>query len=168
MTTFTGKGMVGNHSARMTKDEWLTPPELIKALGPFDLDPCAPVVRPWPTAHQHFTIEDDGLSKTWPKQCRVWLNPPYGQFTDDWLEKLAEHGNGIALIFARTETQTWFNWVWDTASAVIFLRGRLNFHHVSGQRAERNAGAPSALVAYGEMNANRFSECSYLGKLIRL
>ncbi len=24
------------------KEEWLTPPEIIQALGTFDLDPCAP------------------------------------------------------------------------------------------------------------------------------
>jgi len=42
---------IGSHqSAAMMKDEWLTPPDIIKALGPFDLDPCAPIVRPWPTA----------------------------------------------------------------------------------------------------------------------
>lgn len=31
------------------KDEWLTPPAIIKALGEFDLDPCAPVgwQTPW-------------------------------------------------------------------------------------------------------------------------
>ena len=31
------------------KDEWLTPPEIIKALGTFDLDPCASTTRSWPT-----------------------------------------------------------------------------------------------------------------------
>ena len=28
------------------KDEWLTPLEIIRALGEFDLDPCSPVRRP--------------------------------------------------------------------------------------------------------------------------
>lgn len=57
-------------------DEWLTPPEIIKALGDygFDLDPCAPVVSPFITARKCFTIEDDGLSKDW--FGRVWLNHP--------------------------------------------------------------------------------------------
>lgn len=35
--------------------EWLTPRNIVDALGPFDLDPCAPIVRPWPTAVQHYT-----------------------------------------------------------------------------------------------------------------
>jgi hypothetical protein len=159
-------GMGSHHSATFYKDEWLTPPEVIKALGPFDLDPCAPIVRPWDTALQHYSVKDDGLSQPW--HGRVWLNPPYGEHTGDWLERLVSHGNGIALIFARTETETWFQWVWPLASAILFIRGRLYFHHVSGQRARKNSGAPSALVAYGEENANRLDNCSYPGKLIRL
>lgn len=56
------------------KDEWLTPPEIITALGPFDLDPCSPVNRPWATANNHYTILDDGYNKKW--FGRVWCNPP--------------------------------------------------------------------------------------------
>lgn len=42
------KGMGSHQSAAMLKDEWLTPPEIIQALGgpeSFDLDPCAPINR---------------------------------------------------------------------------------------------------------------------------
>ena len=27
------------------KEEWLTPPEIVAAFGPFDLDPCSPINR---------------------------------------------------------------------------------------------------------------------------
>ena len=37
-------------------DEHLTPPWLIQSVGPFDLDPCAPIKRPWPTAKHHYTV----------------------------------------------------------------------------------------------------------------
>lgn len=160
------KGMSGHESHIMGKDEWLTPPEIIRAIGPFDLDPCAPIVRPWPTALQHFTIEDDGLSKKW--FGRVWMNPPYGNFTKNWLEKLVEHENGIALIFARTETQDWFRWIWPAAHAVFFIEGRLKFHHVSGNRAKRNSGAPSALIAYGKNNVESIRKSAIQGKLVVL
>ena len=146
-----GNGMGSHQSARMEKDEWLTPPELLAKLGPFDLDPCSPVKRPWPTAEKHLTIEDNGLQKPW--SGRVWCNPPYGRETAIWLAKLAEHGNGVALIFARTETDMFFRQVWDRADALLFLRGRLHFHHVTGVRAKANAGAPSVLAAYGKRNA---------------
>lgn len=76
-------------------NEWLTPPEIIEALGPFDLDPCAPIERPWPTANRHYTVEDDGLRQPW--DGFVWVNPPYGPHTWKWLHKLAEHGRGRAV-----------------------------------------------------------------------
>ncbi len=47
------------------KEEWLTPPSLIHKLGKFDLDPCAPINRPWDTATSYFTINDDGLQQNW-------------------------------------------------------------------------------------------------------
>ena len=60
------------------KDEWLTPPPILQALGEFDLDPCSPINRPWDTANNHLTINDNGLSQTWGGiSTRVWCNPPY-------------------------------------------------------------------------------------------
>jgi len=107
------------------KDEWLTPPEIVKALGVFDLDPCAPVARPWDTALNHFTIEDDGLAQPW--FGRVWLNPPYGDAAPDWLKKMTGHNVGTALTFARTETAMFFDSIWDKAHAVKFIKRRLTF-----------------------------------------
>lgn len=46
-------------------DEWLTPPEILRVLGPFDLDPAAPVVRPWDMAVRHYTKLDDGMAQPW-------------------------------------------------------------------------------------------------------
>lgn len=166
MNRFDGKSMGGHQSAKMGKDEWLTPPEIISALGPFDLDPCSPIARPWPTAKRHFTIKDDGLSQQW--FGRVWLNPPYGKYTDSWLQKLSDHGTGTALVFARTETTCWVNWVWSKASGVLFLAGRLNFYHVSGARARANSGAPSALVSYGLDDACKLEKSGIYGKFIAL
>ena len=133
-------------------DEWLTPPEIIKALGPFDLDPCAPVNRPWDTASRHYTVQDNGLTQPW--YGRVWLNPPYGRETFTWMERLAEHGNGIALIFARTETKGFHEQIWRKAKAVFFFEGRLKFHYVDGRQGG-TANAPSCLVAYDNENAMR-------------
>jgi len=160
-------GMGSHQSARMEKDEWLTPPELLQRLGPFDLDPCSPGRRrPWNTAATHFSLEDNGLARKW--FGRVWLNPPYGRETGIWLDKLAQHGDGIALIFARTETEMFFEHVWDKADALLFLRGRLHFHHVDGRRAAHNSGAPSVLVAYGERNVQALEAAADLGHIVYL
>lgn len=159
-------GMGSHQSAAMLNDEWLTPPRVVLTLGGFDLDPCSPINRPWNTAKKHYTVEDDGLVQPW---CgRVWLNPPYGRMTGAWLEKLAAHGNGIALIFARTETEMFFEHVWNKADAVFFIRGRLHFHYVNGDRASANAGAPSCLVVYGQQNIAAISDSGLDGQLLIL
>lgn len=158
---------IGSHqSARMKNDEWLTPPSVLAALGRFDLDPSAPICRPWDTAAKHFTIEDDGLAQPW--HGRVWLNPPYGSEAGKWLARLAEHGTGTALIFARTETSMFFEHVWPRASALLFLRGRLHFHYVDGRRAQANSGAPSVLIGYGRADADILASCGLDGQLVRL
>lgn len=132
------------------KDEYLTPPEIIRALGKFELDPCAPIDRPWDMARLHYTRENNGLDRPW--FGRVWLNPPYGNETGKWLQRLKEHGNGIALIFARTETKNFHNYIWPHANAILFIRGRVAFYSVEGKKYP-NAPSPSCLVAYGRANA---------------
>ena len=159
---------IGSHqSAKMKNDEWLTPPEIIKALGDFDLDPCSPVNRPWPTARAHFDKTLDGLRLPWAG--RVWLNPPYGKEAAEWLKKLSTHNNGIALIFARTETAMFFEYVWGKARGVLFLRGRLRFHLPDGSLPKgTNSGAPSVLIAYGEENVVALEKSGIAGKFIPL
>lgn len=147
------------------REEWLTPPNIVKALGPFDLDPCAPVKRLFDTAAKHFTVEDNGLIQPW--NGRVWLNPPYGDQTVLWMKRMAEHGNGIALIFARTETATFFPWVWDHADAMLFMRGRVRFYNVNGEQGG-TAGAPSVLIAYGGGNSEALTRCGLAGRVVRL
>lgn len=159
-------GMGSHHSAASQTDEWLTPPELVNALGPFDLDPCSPGDRrPWDTAARHYSIEDDGLRQPW--SGRVWLNPPYSD-ASHWLRRMSEHNNGTALIFARTETAAWFDYVWPYATALLFIRGRMNFHFVDGRRSGYNSGAPSVLIAYGESDAAVLASEPVPGRYVRL
>lgn len=158
---------MGSHerTIRGETNEWLTPPYIIEALGPFDLDPCSPVGRPWDTAAKHYTIEDDGLAQEW--DGLVWCNPPYGPDTEVWLARLAAHGNGLALIFARTETKWFQRTVWERADAVLFLDGRLRFHRVDGTEEKKsNAGAPSCIVGYGELAVARIRACGLAGRFV--
>ena len=160
------KGIGGHQSHKMLKDEWLTPPEILNKLGSFDLDPCSPINRPWDTAKNYYTIKDNGLEQDW--YGRVWMNPPYGNQTENWLKKLADHKNGIALIFARTETKMFFSQVWDRADSILFIEGRLFFHHVDGSRAKSNSGAPSCLISYDSNNTAILKSSGIKGKLVIL
>lgn len=129
--------------------EWYTPPHIFRALGvEFDLDPCSPPGGlPWVPAQRALSIEDDGLRQRW--NGRVWLNPPYGKETGAWVEKLSHHGDGIALVFARTDT-AWFQAHVPYASRLCFIRGRLAFVGEDGRPLAGRAGAPSVLIAFGE------------------
>lgn len=160
---------LGNEKTVGGTDVWLTPPSLLVKLGSFDLDPCSPLNRPWDTADHHYTIEDDGLSKPWFN--RVWLNPPYGRGMDKWMLKLKQHaqagGSGLALIFARTETRTFFDHVWDDADAILFIKGRIRFFTPDGNESG-TAGSPSVLIAYGQREVLALKHCGIPGKLVIL
>lgn len=129
---------------------WHTPASLFDkveaAVGPFDLDPCAPSTGGSPVrARVRFTELDDGLSLDW--FGRVFMNPPYGRALSNWVFKAkSEAGKGVTvvgLVPARTDTAWWQDHVAPSAS-VVFLRGRLAF---GGQKV--SAPFPSALAIWG-------------------
>ena len=140
------------------------PPYIFEALGHFDLDPCAPINPPWRIADINLNVQNDGLAHVW--HGFVWCNPPYGRETGKWLAKMAEHNNGIALIFARTDTRMFHDYVFN-ASAILFIKGRLSFYDVYGNKGG-TAGAPSCLVAYGDEAVRRLQESGIKGKLVIL
>lgn len=110
-------------------------------------------------------LPEDGLAADWGRAF-VWLNPPYSFEAWKWLARLADHGNGIALVFARTETAGFVDTIWKRADAVLFLHGRLHFHYPDGRRAAANSGAPSALVAYGARAQERLMFAPLAGTLV--
>lgn len=151
-------------SAPTSTSEWLTPKGIIDALGPFDLDPCSPVNRPWPTASVHYTIEDDGLSKPW--SGFVWMNPPYERGSlPRWMARFAEHNHGIALVNARTETSWFVKSVWPKALALFFPAGRIVFCRPDGSEADA-AGSPSVFIAMGSVARERLAHINLPGQHI--
>jgi hypothetical protein len=121
---------------------------------------------PWKTAERHYTKADDGLVQPW--EGRVWLNPPYEREARKWLAKLAAHGTGTSLTFARTETRWFIETIWNAATAVFFLHGRLTFHHADGTPGAASSGAPSVLAAYGEFDAEKLRDSGLPGTFLRL
>lgn len=149
-----------------TTDVWCSPPELVYKLGHFDTDPCSPNNLPWKLADKFYSLEngEDGLVLPW--DGRVWLNPPYSCW-GDFLKKLSEHNNGIALIYARTETRAFFDYVWDKADSILFIKRRIKFIK-SDFSGTGSSTAPSVLIAYGKNNTEVLEKSGIEGKLIYL
>ena len=128
---------------------WYTPPHIFEMMGiKFGLDVCAPQGGvPWIPATNHYALPQDGLSLPWVG--KVWCNPPYGKETVKWLERMNVHRNGVALVFARTDTK-WFHEYASKADSLLFLRGRVQF--VDGLKKTSGSGSTcgSVLLVYGE------------------
>ena len=173
-------------------NDWITPKWIIDAFNAkagdrgmfFDLDPCISLTQPWLTARDGYSLEQNGLLQNW--YGMVWCNSPYGDNVGAWAKLMAQHGNGIMLIFARIETGTWFDGIWDTADGFLFPEGRIAFYeflcecglprsvHINSKKESpcknfRNtgkavrgheAGAPSVFVAWGaEARATLMALC---------
>lgn len=134
--------------------------------GVFDLDPCAPNEEFY-TASRCYTKEIDGLKQPW--SGNVWLNPPYkNPLIGKFVNRLREHGNGIALIFNRMDTRLWHETIFPSASAMLVMKGRVTFETPDGSKPSGGAGCGSVLVAFGEGNAETLRNCGIEGKFIRL
>lgn len=133
-------------------DTWLTPPWLLKRLGNFDLDPCP-------------SNGIGGLDIEW--KGRVWLNPPYSK-NYHFMKKMAEHKNGMALVFARTETKWFQKYVFPFADSILFFNKRLKFYKEDGTEAKGNAGAPSVLISYSKYDTEILKNMNDLGFFVNL
>jgi hypothetical protein len=140
----------------------ITPPWIIDRLGPFDLDPAAAEPRPWDCAEVNWA--EHGLDRNW--FGLVYLNPPFDRYqVGHWIARLAEHGNGITLLHARTEA-AWFEPIWRHAAAILFLADRIHFHRPDGTRQPANSGAPPLLAAFGETALERIRRSGIAGALV--
>lgn len=151
---------------KQTTDEWYTPKEIIHALGVFDTDPCAPMNPIYRTAKVMYNKEDDGLSKDW--YGRVWLNPPYSRpLIEQFVSRMSKHGNGIALLFNRCDSKMFQDVIFQTATAILFIKGRIKFLKQDGSTAG-SPGCGSVLIAFGEDNAEILRTCGIEGKFFRI
>lgn len=161
-------GMIGlGNSDRRKSVEWYTPAWVFHALGlEFDLDPSSPHDMETPVpAKIKYTIFDDGLKKPW--FGRVWMNPPYGPSTGLWMSRLAAHGNGIALVFSRTDA-AWCQEAMRQATGMLFMSGRIEF--IPGKENQHKAGrsgAGTVMFAFGDECAAALARMADRGVFLR-
>lgn len=126
------KAMVSSKS-----NEWATPQDFYDELNKefeFTLDPCS--TNENKKCKKNYTIEDDGLSKDWGGEV-VFMNPPYGGHTGEWVKKAYEtaynnQGNWnktavVCLIVSATDRSYWHEYIFPYANQIRFIRGRLKF-----------------------------------------
>ena len=143
-----GKTGFSHESQAALSIEWYTPKWIFDEIGiEFDIDVCAPAGGvEWIPSKSHFHQGNCGLQNHW--HGTVWCNPPYGKQTPAWLEKMAAHNDGMALVFARTDC-AWFHSYVTTAGAILFMKGRVKFVDALGVSGGSGAGSGSMLVAWG-------------------
>lgn len=145
-------------------DEWYTPIEIINQLGganSFDLDPCAPLTPLYSTAQTMYNKLDNGLSKDW--FGRVWLNPPYSRpLIEQFIRKMVEHNNGIALLFNRCDNKMFQDLIFPNMSGMLFMRHRIKFLRPDGTIGG-SPGCGSILIAFGAANAEILKKCGIKG-----
>ena len=138
--------------------EWATPQDFFDKLNAefnFTLDAAS--THENTKCEKHYTVEDDGLSKSWAGET-VWLNPPYtggarcAKAIREWVAKAyAESQKGavvVCLVPARTDSLWWHEYA--LKGEIRFVRGRLKCL-ASGDQAIRKV-TPS--VAEGRHSPN--------------
>lgn len=151
----------------VSSDEWYTPKWIIDELGPFDLDPCAPMEPPYPIAPLSYNKEQDGLAHEWTSTAVVWMNPPYSRAPlRAFVEKLSKHGNGMALLVNRQDNLLFQDIIFPTAASMLFMRHRVKFLRPDGEIGHPFFG--SCLVAWGKECDRRLRNCKIEGKYVVL
>ena len=147
-------------------DEWYTPREIIEALGELTLIHVLPctlfgLLQKSCTTSRTMVLYKIGGG-------RIWLNPPYSKpLIWQFVEKLAEHGNGIALLFNRCDSNKFQDIIFTKATGMMFLRNRIKFFRPDGTRGD-SPGCGSVLIAFGRENAEILRNCSLQGKYVEL
>jgi len=142
---------------RTTREEarqlWATPPELVRALerrwvpGGFTIDVASvestAVCRRWlGPGSPH---GEDGLAQSWSGE-HVWCNPPYGD-VHTWVDKaLGREAIVSVLLLPVRASASWWLPAIRGASAIDWIRGRVNFTPPPGVQSSSNAEATVALI----------------------
>ena len=134
-------------------DEYSTPMDLFNTLNNefnFTLDPCSTDENA--KCNKHYTKTENGLIQDWNNEV-VFCNPPYGRQIGLWVKKCYEHfvsgGVAVMLIPARTDTLYFHKYIYNIATEIRFIKGRLKFGDTNN-----SAPFPSMIVIYNGTKLN--------------
>ena len=140
-----------------------------RVMGSIDIDPATcQRANLTVNADVMFTAENDGLQHDWPG--RVWLNPPYGGLTENFVIKLVDqHQQGITteailLVNSHATDTKWFQPLWDYI--LFFTDHRINFN-TPGRDSGSGSTHGSVFIYLGPHRDVFAVEFSQFGVIVR-
>ena len=134
-----------------------------QALGGIVLDPCTEPDNPC-DAERFYTAETDGAAEPWDAET-IYVNPPYSKARERWVARCIEAAEAAArvvlLMPSHTDTRL-FHKATETASHVVFIKGRVKFGILRENRRQEAASHPSCLIAWNLVDA---APLAHLGKV---
>lgn len=133
--------------------------------GTITLDPCTTPDNP-AGAERFYCPPADGAALPWDAPS-IFVNPPYSRARERWVHRCIEAGAAgsavVLLMPAATDTRIWQQAA-GSASAVVFVRGRVKFGVLRPNRRQAAASHPSALIGWN----TDLRQCAHLGLLVPL
>ena len=157
-------GMKNKDLFTSNSNEWYTPHPLFdriqEVLGiTFTLDPCA--TKESAKCEKYYTKEQNGLEQDWSGE-HVFINPPYSRdLQPKFVAKAEEFGaygkaNSCTLLIpARTDTKIWHDYIFPSASKILFIKGRIKFQTIVTEemiRFSRVNLTTSPVYHWGDLN----------------
>lgn len=141
----------------------LTPAYILEpvrvALGRIELDPCTEPDNPV-GADAFYTAETDGATEAWNADA-IYVNPPYSKARERWVKRCIESaaaGSQVVLLMpSHTDTRL-FHLAIQSASHVVFIKGRVKFGVLRENRRQEAASHPSCLIAWNLTNPEPLTE----------
>jgi phage N-6-adenine-methyltransferase len=125
-----------------------------QALGGIALDPCTEPDNPT-GATRFYTAATDGAEEAWDAET-VYVNPPYSKARERWVARCIEAaaaGTRVVLLMpSHTDTRLFHRAV-ETASHVVFIKGRVKFGVLRENGRQEAASHPSCLIAWNLTSA---------------
>jgi len=161
---------------RSDSDEWYTPRAYVEAarqvMGSIDLDPAScPLANLTVKATAIYTQADDGLRYPW--HGNVWLNPPYGNEKDRFVDyALAELAAGrlrqaVLCLNSHATDTVWFQPLWDYPVCLTHHRVRF-MGGANGKAAAETAPTTGTAFVYLGPRSDRFaSSFAQFGPILR-
>lgn len=159
---------IGALEMKIINNEWETPDPLFKLLNDefeFNFDVCA---SDWNAkCDEYFTAETDALKNNWPLLGTGWMNPPYGNNVQKFMEKAYEQTKKMAckivcLVPANTETK-WFHEI-ALMGEIRFIRGRVHFKDKNGKTGRPRFASMIVILDPDNSGSGKIKNlCGYIG-----